>query len=399
MKRSIIFSAAAAVLLTGCTGLPTQNSEPDVTQAQTEAGTDDAAVSTAAGESAAQTSAADSNAVTATGNVSTPSFIIVTAAPATYPPISTENTQTLPLTAAATTAATITTAAAASTTAPTTAAAESTTTMRDISYYTPISIPDSILHDEISLKGTGRVHASSGLKLRQTPNGNQITTLADGSNVEILGVKIDGELSKATSRWYKVKANGKEGYACAEYIAAKFTQKLDELTPQQVAAISGMMFYQQDYLFTLFAYDGGFKGTGFDSNDTVNYNDEHFERMLPKNLKLSEIYDDFYQYFLKLYHENELTDRKMEGGGSMHYLYEKDGKVYRNTGYGDNTWFKYAAPDTVRDTVGAEIVMTGRWYCENGYNENEELGYTPVTVSFVYDGGYWKVGKESAHVY
>lgn len=399
MKRSIMLSAAAAMLLTGCTGLPTQNSEPDVTQAQTAAGTDDAAVSTAAGESAVQTSAAESSAVTADGNVSTPAFIIVTAAPATYPPLSTENTQTMMLTAATTTAAASALTTAAATTAQTTAAAVSTTAVQDSASFTPINIPDSILYDEISLKGTGRVHASSGLKLRQTPNGKQITSLADGSDVEILGVKIDGELSKATSRWYKVRANGKEGYACAEYIAAKFTQKPDELTSQQIAAVSGMMFYQQDYLFTLFAYDGGFKGIGFDSNDTVTSSDEHFERLLPKNLKLSEIYNDFYQYFSKQYHENELTDRKLEGGGSMHYLYEKDGKIYRNTGYGDNTWFKYAAPDTVKTAAGTEIVMTGRWYCENGYNENEELGFTPVTVSLVYEGGYWKVGKESAHVY
>lgn len=70
--------------------------------------------------------------------------------------------------------------------------------------------------------------APDGLNLRDKVNGNQVSYLTCGNTLEVLDENA-GTTSGVCDKWYKVKSNNKEYYACGDYITVK-----EELTHEEI---------------------------------------------------------------------------------------------------------------------------------------------------------------------
>ena len=70
--------------------------------------------------------------------------------------------------------------------------------------------------------------APDGLNLRDKVNGNQVSFLSCGNTLEVLDEKA-GTTSGVCDKWFKVKSNNKEYYACGDYITVK-----EELTEEEI---------------------------------------------------------------------------------------------------------------------------------------------------------------------
>lgn len=70
--------------------------------------------------------------------------------------------------------------------------------------------------------------APDGLNLRDGVNGNQTGFLSCGNSLEVINEKV-GATSGVCDKWYKVKSNNKEYYACGDYITIK-----EELTDEEI---------------------------------------------------------------------------------------------------------------------------------------------------------------------
>ena len=70
--------------------------------------------------------------------------------------------------------------------------------------------------------------APDGLNLRDKVNGKQVSFLSCGNTLEVLDEKA-GTTSGVCDKWFKVKSNNKEYYACGDYITVK-----EELTEEEI---------------------------------------------------------------------------------------------------------------------------------------------------------------------
>lgn len=70
--------------------------------------------------------------------------------------------------------------------------------------------------------------APDGLNLRDGINGKQVSFLSCGNTLEVLDEKA-GTTSGVCDKWFKVKSNNKEYYACGDYITVK-----EELTEEEI---------------------------------------------------------------------------------------------------------------------------------------------------------------------
>lgn len=70
--------------------------------------------------------------------------------------------------------------------------------------------------------------APDGLNLRDGVNGNQTGFLSCGNSLEVINERV-GATSGVCDKWYKVKSNNKEYYACGDYITIK-----EELTDEEI---------------------------------------------------------------------------------------------------------------------------------------------------------------------
>lgn len=70
--------------------------------------------------------------------------------------------------------------------------------------------------------------APDGLNLRDNVNGNQVSYLTCGNTLEVIEENA-GTTSGICNKWYKVKSNNKEYYACGDYITIK-----EELTEEEI---------------------------------------------------------------------------------------------------------------------------------------------------------------------
>lgn len=363
MRRRIGWILTAAVLLTGCAGTEQQGAvqettAPLTTQAQT----------TASETSTAQTTSADAQ-TTARADLSE-----ITAPPMTHQPIETE---------------------------PILTAASQPEISPDDQWMLELQLSSYLLNlkdtfdtqTEIALNGTGYVHAESGLRLRDKPsaNGKQLISLKDGSTVAITAVAVSGDVWNWENRWFRVKADGKEGYVSARYVAAQFPQKASELSEAQLKAMSVFLYHQTQDLFMLFIYDGGFSGRGKDLNDTLSGDLSNYARMKPASLTAEKLYEEFYRYFSRQYHENCLT-RTTE----PQYYQVMDGKLYGATGYGDNVYVDHYTLETLRRVSDTEIAGEECIYYTKDFQMNDD-GFEKNGFMLVYEDGYWKAGR--CHVY
>lgn len=351
MKRQGIFLIIAALaLLTGCSDgaeqpvesvkiIPAGTSEIVMTGTteETAALTTASGTDTAVSETTADGTGTTASAVTGTTVVSitqttaaavgaenAPVFSVVLAPQVTMKPAQTE------VTYAATKATTIVTA--------------------PIPYQAPISLENTVaVGKEVALSGTGRVIAPDGLNLRSKPSadGEKVVLLTDGTQIEILGMVLSGKPKRFDdNRWYHVKANGKEGYANAEYVAAKFSQRVSELSKEQLCAMTTFLYYQHQTLAELFFFRGGFDARGRDEKDSYLI-DEEAIRMLklkPDGLKLDAIKESFYEYFFKRYYSSQLDRYYAEKNGKLYVA--KDCRVYEGENLDDSMYRIFEISDT-----------------------------------------------------
>ena len=383
MKQQILCTVLAAMMLTGCAAEP-QNSIADTTApAESTSAVETTAATTAEGtasvsETAAQTIAAAENPADGT----MPHFVIVPAPAETYTAV----------TAAAQTQPAVTTSAKPN---------------YQLRFSLPLALNNLFDYEKSAdLAGTGIVRAPSGLRLHEktSVNSNTITTLKDGTAVEILGVAatLDTEYDYDTEpnsfnqrRWFRIKADGKEGYASADYITAKFTQSPAELSKRQLRILVSFTYFQAQNLYIKFARDGGFGGRGLNAADSFTNDQGTYQQVQPDSLKLSDIYDEFYQYFSKNYHQDILNQRP---AGKPAYYIEKDGKLYANTSFDSHTkWLDWDDAGAIIENgiTDTEIKAKASWRYLYDYKKDQygNALWVEPEYSLVYEDGYWKIGK------
>ncbi|MBR5372010.1 MAG: SH3 domain-containing protein [Oscillospiraceae bacterium] len=240
---------------------------------------------------------------------------------------------------------------------------------------------------EIAISGTGYAYAKSGLRMREAPStsAEQLNTLPFGTTVEILALAVNGDSYASNStRWYRVKADGQVGYVSASYLAATFTQKPDALSDEQLAAMVNFLYCQHSSLFISFALDGGLNGET-DANDTLNSGE--YERVRPSELTIDQINEEFYRYFARSYHYNELT----QGG---FYISASD-KLYVRCPNVSGPSISRQIAEKVTDISDSEITAFVRHYYTKDRSSDTEY-YTEYEFSLCYEDGCWKVGKSDS---
>ena len=408
MKKQSLCAVLAALLLTACTGEPTVNSTPDSTapsaQSTAAEGSETAAVSTESAEASGVVTAPQLTAVpfnsepvisltTASGSETTTATALTTESPAGDMP----QFVIIP--------------APAETFAPVKTTKPAVTTEAKPDYNLRFSVPLSLgglfaYEDSADLAGTGLVHAKDGLRLRDKPSakGKQLGTVKDGASVEILGVAAAQDLpediyddpsSTFDNRWFRVRADGKEGYANARYIAAKFSQKMEELSKRQLRVLTAYLYCQSQDLFVLFAREGGFKGRGQNTADSFSTEQGLYEQVQPSTIQLSDVYEEFYQYFSKSINKDYLTPKSTD---KAQYYAEKNGKLYTNTSFGDNVWLDYDVASSIISISETEIKADAWWNYTPEYAHNTEGGAETPEFSLVYEDGVWKIGT-ICHIY
>jgi len=218
-----------------------------------------------------------------------------------------------------------------------------TTVPVQISYKAPIDLTDTLQKGrETALTGKGRVVAPDGLTLRDKPSqdGKKLLSMPHGTEVQILSGTFSSDAVKSfdDSRWYRVKVNGKEGYANAEYVMAKFDRRVSEMTQEQLCAMTCFMYYQEQTLLQLYFYRGGVEATGRDDSDRL-YNDdpdayyEYLAAVTPKTMTLDSLKASFYEYFYKPHYMGFFDDVNEFG----YHLTVRNGKIYCGTTENMNT--------------------------------------------------------------
>ena len=236
------------------------------------------------------------------------------------------------------------------------------------------------IYDEnfAALRCTGRVIAPDGLNFRTAPDANsaKMQTLDPETEVEVLGFVRSGDVYDFNNRWLKIRFNGNEGFALAEYIAVECTTPASELSVQERGTLGLILYYQSMHLYPDYPRHGGPLGT---------YTDQFREgycRVLSsaaEPLSLDSLKKEFYRYF----------SRNMENDLDRCYT-EDAGKLYVMVGYGDNVSLDYVLPD----------IMTGQ--SDNALDYHITVHHNPEFVDaeftewanddfrIVYEDGSWK---------
>jgi len=288
-------------------------------------------------------------------------------------------------TAAATTSA-VTTTTTTTTDPPRTTAAPKTTAaeQKPEAFGLPMDISDPFSgQKEISIKGKGFVHATNGLRMRQSPSlsSKQITTVKVGTTVDILGLAVTGDpydWKGNNTRWYRIKTGGKEGYVSADYLAATFTQKPEALSAIQLAGMTNFLYCQHFKLFNLLLFDGGFNGST-DINDCIEVEWGEYQHITPNSLTLDSILKDFCKYFSKpAYYERVKA-----------FFRTENGKLYAAAPYIEVTHLETQKATEITAVSDSEIrAQTIRGYSLDGEKYQEKLEFV-----LCYEDGCWKVSK------
>ena len=243
---------------------------------------------------------------------------------------------------------------------------------------------------EIALSGKGYVFAKSGLRLRDKPStsANQISMISFGETVDITALAVSGNSYADNTRWYRINADGKTGYVSADYVAAKFSQTLSDLSDLQLGAMVNFLYCQHNTLFPIFTSRGGFSGS-VDSSDSI----DGFQRVLPDSLTTAQICDEFYQYFAKYYHRNELT-QEPDSGHTVFYR-EIDGKLYTAAPDTGDSWIDRQRPEDIEALSDSEITVFVRHFLKK-HRPADPDAYITYEFSLYYEDGCWKAGKSDS---
>ncbi len=230
---------------------------------------------------------------------------------------------------------------------------------------------------------TGTVTAPDGLNLRESPGtgGKKITLLEDGTAVEVLGLKVSGNLYDLNDRWLKVRADGQEGYALAEYIAVECSTPAAQLSEQERAALGTVLYYQAMHLYPDYHRHAGPRGEYLDQFK------DGFCRVVTKGnandaLTLENLKKEFHRYF-SADCENDL-DR----------CYIEDmGKLYVLVGYGDNVSTDYVLPNRMTAQSDTELKFDILVHHHPEFVDEEFPEWVHDTFRLVYEDGSWKTAE------
>ena len=192
--RFLLYTAAAALLLTGCAGSGPDTQEETAPQTTAQTGSEPENMA-----SETQENAVSETQTTFTAESSTEPALTESVPAVTAPPMSIVIRQA--------TAVTYTTAV----TTQKTAAASQSEKPNIQSRYMMNPEPYYKAGKEVSLAGKGTVFSEDGLNLRTKPSESSevIAAFPKHTQVEVLGAVFSGDCSLAQNRWYHVKVNGK----------------------------------------------------------------------------------------------------------------------------------------------------------------------------------------------
>ena len=226
-----------------------------------------------------------------------------------------------------------------------------------------------------ALSCTGTVIAPDGLNLREAPgvSGKKITTLDDGTALEVLGLAVSGNLYDLSERWLKVRADGREGYALAEYIAAECTTPLSSLSEPERAALGTVLYYQALHLYPDYHRKGGPRGT---------YTDQFKDGfcLVSSDIKtLADLKKEFHRFF-SVNCSDYLDECYLEDGGNLYVM----------VGYGDNVSTDYVLPDSMEQTDDNTLSFSITVHHFPEFADTNFPEWDSDLFRIVYEDGAWK---------
>lgn len=230
---------------------------------------------------------------------------------------------------------------------------------------------------------SGTVTAPDGLNLREAPGtgGRKITLLEDGTEVEVLGLKVSGNLYDYNDRWLKVRADGQEGYALAEYITAECSTPAAQLSEQERAALGTILYYQAMHLYPDYHRTAGPRGEYLDQFR------DGFCRVVTKGstgdpLTLANLKKEFHRYF------------SADCDNYLDECYIEDmGKLYVMVGYGDNISTDYVMPDRMTAQSDTELKYDILVHHHPEFADENFPEWDHDTFRLVYEDGVWKTAE------
>ena len=249
------------------------------------------------------------------------------------------------------------------------------------------SVPFSLdqIYDEnfAALSCSGRIIAKDGLNLRSAPDAAsaKLMTMDPETQAEVLGFVRNGDVYNSDNRWLKLRVNGTEGFALAEYVAAECTTPAAELSEQERGTLGMILYYQALHLYPDYHRHGGPLGT-YTDQFREGYCRVLSESSLCGPLSLENLKKEFYRYFSAGIEQD--LDR----------CYTEDsGKLYVMVGYGDNVALDYVQPAFMTKQSDTEFCydITVHHYPEFADADFPEWDHD--TFRIVYEDGVWKTAE------
>lgn len=229
----------------------------------------------------------------------------------------------------------------------------------------------------ISCEGT--VFAPDGLNLRQKPSASsqKIKLLKDQTKLEVTGITLAGSIHDYEQRWLRVRAGSDEGYVLAEYVNCKCSEKAENLTEENRAALGVILYYQSMRLYLDFQREGGVPRMTHTQKFLQNGN---YMQLTPKGMTLKKLKENFHSYFAKSYDDSFIDECYVE----------QDGYLWSVTGYGDNVMLDYVELDRLEKQEPNALTynVTVHWF--NLAEEDDFTEFEEKPFRLVYEDGCWK---------
>ena len=282
-----------------------------------------------------------------------------------------------------TAAAGTTEAADSSAAEPQSSAAEASAAEDSAAESAPFSLDQIYDENFAALRCSGRIIARDGLNLRSAPDAASVKlmTMDPETEAEILGFVRNGDVSDCNNRWLKLRVNGTEGFALAEYVAAECTTPAAELSEQERGTLGMILYYQALHLYPDYHRHGGPLGT-YTDQFREGYCRVLSESTLCGPLCLENLKKEFYRYF----------SAGIEQDLDLCYT-EDSGKLYVMVGYGDNVALDYVQPALMTKQSDTELGydITVHHYPEFADADFPEWDHD--TFRIVYEDGVWKTAE------
>ena len=239
----------------------------------------------------------------------------------------------------------------------------------------------------IILNINARTRAHDGLVLREGPSVDtkQLDLIPYGTNLRVISL-CNGFKYGSGDPMVLTEYNGKRGYVHSRYILIDNNIDISSYSLEQKYAF-GVLYYNQAQTITFdFWHNGGIA----DCTPTQEYeqvSNGNYEKLLPQGVTIAQVTSDFYKYFSTDYSYNDANDKI----DFNHYYIEKDGYLWRVSGFGDDPSWDYDEVIEMTSNTTDKLRFKVIHHYAPQFYDHYGCEYKEYLLSLRLENGLWKI--------